>query len=251
MALKRVLGMMLASRLAGRGRRRGGLGAAGLLGGLGYRRRRGLGGKLGLASMGYMAYRAYQDHQRRTGGAATTGATSGATGGAGASSGGSGGIGGMIQDAADRLMGGGSSSGGPAQPEPRGAEPEPDLGEDEAAAERVSDEEALLLIRAMIAAAHADGVLSEDERAGIMGQIDEAGADEADRRVMEREIADPKPVDELLAQVHDEETAQRFYLASCAAVDPETERNRAYLSDLRRRLNLSEEEAAEVEELTA
>lgn len=247
MALKRVLGMMLASRLAGRGRRRGGLGAAGLLGGLGYRRRRGLGGKLGLASLGYMAYRAYQDHQKRT-----AGASSGATSGAGATSGGSsGGIGGMIQDAADRLTGGGASSSGGAQPEPRGAEPEPDLSEDEAAAERVSDDEALLLIRAMIAAAHADGVLSEDERAGIMGQIDEAGADEADRRVMEREIADPKPVDELLAQVRDEETAQRFYLASCAAVDPETERNRAYLSDLRRRLGLSEEEAAEVEELTA
>lgn len=247
MALKRVLGMMLASRLAGRGRRRGGLGAAGLLGGLGYRRRRGLGGKLGLASLGYMAYRAYQDHQKRT-----AGASSGATSGAGVTSGGSsGGIGGMIQDAADRLTGGGASSGGSAQPEPRGAEPEPDLSEDEAAAERVSDDEALLLIRAMIAAAHADGVLSEEERVGIMGQIDEAGADEADRRVMEREIADPKPVDELLAQVRDEETAQRFYLASCAAVDPDTERNRAYLSDLRRRLGLSEEEAAEVEELTA
>ena len=237
MALKRVLGMMLASRLAGRGRRRGGLGTAAMLGGLGYRRRRGLGGKLGLASMGYMAYRAYQDHQRRT---------TGATGGAGASSSGAGGLGGMIQNAADRLMGGGASSGAPAQPEP-----EPDLREDEAAAERVSDDEALLLIRAMIAAAYADGVLSEDERAGIMGQIDEAGADEADRQTMQREIADPKPVDELLAQVHDEETAQRFYLASCAAVDPDTERNRTYLSDLRRRLGLSEQDAAEVEELTA
>ena len=208
-----------------------------MLGGLGYRRRRGMGGKLGMAAMGYMAYRAYQDSQARTAGRA-------GGGGAGASSGG---IGGMIQDVADRFTGGGSASGGGAA----GAEPEPDLRGDEQAAEQFSDETALLLIRAMVTAAYADGALSQDERARIMGEIDGAGADEEDRRVMQREIADPKPLDALLAQVHDPETAQQFYLASSAAIDGETEPNRAYLADLRRRLGLSEEDAAEVEELTA
>ncbi len=79
--------------------------------------------------------------------------------------------------------------------------------------------------------------------------ITAAYSDAEDRRTMEREIANPKPLDELLAQVHDEETAQEFYLASRAAIDRETEQNRTYLRTLRERLNLSEE--AEVEELAS
>ena len=67
MSLKHILGTMLATRMAGRGRRRGSLGTAAMLGGLG-RRRRPMGGKLGLATLDYMAYRAYQDHQARSGG---------------------------------------------------------------------------------------------------------------------------------------------------------------------------------------
>lgn len=233
MSLKRILGTMLATRMAGRGHRRGGLGTAALLGGLGGRRR-GMGGKLGLAAIGYMAYRAYQDHQAR-GGGRTAGGTSG-------------GIGGMIQDAADRLTGG-RSSGGPAAEVPPGAEQE--LQEEEQAAAEFSEDTALLLLRAMITAAYSDGALSQEERMRILQEIEQAGADEEDRRIMEREIANPRPLDDLLRQVRDRETAQEFYLASRAAIDSETPQHRAYLSDLRQRLDLSDEEAAEVEELAS
>ena len=232
MSLKRILGTMLASRMAGRGRGRGSLGTAAMLGGLGHRRG-GMGGKLGIAALGYMAYRAYQDHQARNPEAAR-GSTAGAS---------SGGIGGMIKDVADRLSGGGSAG---AQ---GGAMPH--YQEDERAAEEFSDATALLLIRAMITAAYSDGALSEGERARIMQEIDEAGATSEDRRTMEREIANPKPLDELLGEVHDQEMAQEFYLASRAAVDGDTEQNRSYLSNLRQRLGLSEQDAAEVEELAS
>lgn len=233
MSLKRVLGMMLASRMAGRGRRRGSLGTAAMLGALGGRRR-GMSGKLGLAALGYMAYRAYQDHQARTGGSA-------------AGPGGQGGIGGMIRDVADRITGGAVSGSGPA-----GAQPGPsEFGEDERAAEQFSEDKALLLIRAMITAAYSDGALSESERARIMREIEQSGADPEDRRIMEREIANPRPLEELLGQVRDHETAEEFYLASRAAVDGETEQNRSYLATLRQRLGLSEEEAAEVEQLAS
>ncbi|SFP63518.1 tellurite resistance TerB family protein [Tranquillimonas alkanivorans] len=228
MSLKRVLGVMLASRMAGRGRRRGGLGTAAMLGGLGHRRR-GLGGKLGIAALGYMAYRAYQDQQAK-GGTGKTGSASG-------------GIGGMIKDVADKLTGGGTA---------QGAEPAAsDVQEQERAAESFSDDTALLLIRAMITAAYSDGALSNAERERIPGEIEQADADAEDRRVMEREIANPRPLDELLAQVNDEETAQEFYLASRAALDGETAHDREYLAALRRRLNLSEEDAAEAEELAS
>lgn len=234
MSLKRILGTMLATRMAGRGHRRGSLGTAALLGGLG-RRRRGMGGKLGIAALGYMAYRAYQDHQARQGGGAAGGRRSG--------------IGGIIQDVADRLGGGGTSYGGSQAKAPAGSERE--LQEQQQAAAEFSDDTALLLIRAMITAAYSDGALSQEERMRIMQEIEEAGADDEDRRIMEREIANPKPLDDLLRQVRDRETAQEFYLASRAAIDGETPQHRAYLSDLRQRLELTDEEASEVEELAS
>ena len=237
MSLKRILGTMLASRMAGRGRRRGSLGTAAMLGGVGYRRR-GMSGKLGLAALGYMAYQAYRDHQARNPKGARAGSAAGSTGG----------IGGLIQDVADRIGASGALPGGAAGA-PGGAAP--DLREEERAAEAFSDETALLLIRAMVTAAYSDGALSEAERARIMQEIDDAGATDEDRRVMEREIANPKPLDALLGQVRDRETAQEFYLASRAAIDGETEQDRTYLSDLRQRLGLSEEDAAEVEEIAS
>jgi len=257
MSMKRILGTMLASRMAGRGRPRGGLGAGSMFGGSGYRRRRGgMGGKMGLAALGYMAYRAYQD--RQSGQSGQTGTTGHGTSASSVGSGrGSGGLGDMIRSVADQLTGGdsGTSSGGTDRDRTATGATDPDappeMEQDAAAADRIGDDTALLLIRAMITAAYSDGALSEDERRRIMQEIDDAGADPEERRAMEREIADPKPLDDLLAEVRDEETAQEFYLASRAAIEPDTEPHRAYLADLRRRLGLSDADTEEIEGLMA
>lgn len=274
MSLKRILGSVLASRLAGRGRRRHStLGPAALLGGLGYRRRPRLAGKAGLAAMGYMAYKAYRDHQANNpqGQAGQSPAGQGqATAsnprpGGGNPSGTSGGIGGMVQDLVDKVsavasQGSGTAQGGgnqgqrPASAVGSDPEPEPteaELQQDAAAADRIDDDRALLLLRAMITASYADGAMSSDERQRIMSHIAETDATEEDRRVMEREVANPKTLDELLTQVNDTETAEEFYLASSAAVNGETEANAAYLETLRQRLLISKEDALEIDELTA
>ncbi len=222
MSLKKVLGLMLASRMAGRGGRTGGLGSAAVLGSS-------VSKKAGMAALAYMAYRAYQDHQARNpGGTART----------------AGGIGGMIGGIVDSLTGqqddAGRSSAAPAGAA-MGQSPE----------EAISDAKALLLLQAMVAAAWADGAISTDERQRILDQLDAAGADESDRRLVEREIAHPQPLDRLLEQVRDQETAEQFYLASRAAVDPATNANKSYLCTLRGRLNLSEAEVREVEAFTS
>ncbi|PSK88692.1 uncharacterized membrane protein YebE (DUF533 family) [Limimaricola soesokkakensis] len=225
MSLKRILGVMLASRMAGRGRRRGSLGSAALLGGLGGR---GLRGKAGVAALGYMAYQAYRDHQSRQ-------RASGSTAHA-ASSGSGSGLSGIFDQIAGALGGEAQST---ETPDPRHQQ----------AAEAMSDDRALLLIRGMIAAAHADGNLSADERHRIAGQLDEAEASADERRLIATEIENPKPIDTLLSRIDDHDTAIEFYLASRAAVDSETEANRAYLTLLRNRLGITEEEAREAEEL--
>ncbi|AXQ94957.1 tellurite resistance TerB family protein [Cereibacter azotoformans] len=221
MSLKKVLGLMLASRMAGRGGRAGGLGSAAALGA-------GVSKKAGMAALAYMAYRAWQDQPSRAPGTAT-GGTSGSA---------SGGIGGMIGGVIDSLTG-----------QQNGAQPQQMA--DQPFEEAISDAKALLLLQGMVAAAWADGALSTDERQRIIDQLDAAGADADDRRLVEREIAHPQPLDRLLEQVRDQETAEQFYLASRAAVDPTTSANRAYLCTLRGRLNLSEAEVREVEALTS
>ena len=248
MSLKRILGTMLATQMAGRGHRRG-MGGAAMLGGLGYRRKPRLSGKLGLAALGYMAYRAYRDHQAKTGGATTGGTTTGGTtaGASGASGSGGQTLGGMIGGFVDSLTG----DAGRATSQPEAAAADEDLSRDAAAAEGMDERRALLLLRAMIASAYADGALSSAERERIMGAIDDAGGTEDDRHVMEREIANPKSVDSLLSEVSDRETAEEFYLASAAAIDVEAAGNRAHLDDLRRKLGLSKDDADEIEAMAA
>jgi uncharacterized membrane protein YebE (DUF533 family) len=266
MSMKQILGMMLASKMAGRGsrgRRGGGLGglgaglgglaAAGMLGGR--RRGGGLGRTVGLGALGYMAYRAYQDHQARSaGGTGSSGQDRGSFAGSGgdntASGGGLGGVlGGIVTSVSDALTG--PEGAGRGQPPAGDSQPSEAAftAEEQRTAEAFSEDKALLLVRAMVTAANADGSISTEERARIMSQADEAGAEAEDRRALERELADPRPLDELLAQVRDKETAEEFYLASTMAIDGTTDKNRAYLVRLRERLGVAEQEAADIDAL--
>lgn len=236
--LQRMLGALLASRLSGRG-------GSGVLGqaaaaGLGGRM---LKGKAGLAALGYLAYRAYRNHhanQRAGTGPGSAGTTGGQS------------LGAQIGDVIDRFTGGGASSGGASGGEwTSRASAAPDAGGEPATEAQVSDARALLLIRAMIAAAQADGEISPDERARIISQLDAQDADSEDRQLLERELADPKPLDLLLREVTDRDTAQQFYLASRAAVDGRAPTQKAYLDYLRQRLGLADDEVEAAESLTA
>ncbi len=253
MSMKHILGTMLATRMAGRGRRSGALGTASALGLLGSRRSRrsGLGGKLGLAGLGYMAYQAYRDNQSRQ-----TGQTGGQHIGGQSPRSGGGGLMDKLRDTANEFLAGGTSSSsnesGVTGSTAAAGEPEDkDFREGQAAAERFSEVEALLMIRAMITAAYADGSLSQDERGRIIKSIEDADATPDERAAMEREIANPKPLDELLKQVDDEETAEEFYLASRAAIDGTSDADRNYLLNLQNKLGLSAEGAAEVDAIAS
>ncbi len=155
----------------------------------------------GLAALGYLAYKAYTDHQRR---------------GAGEAAGGGGGGKSLFGRLTEAL-----------QSEPQ-AEGQAEMG----------DQKALLLIRAMVAAAAADGEIGADERQRILSRLDEAGASDEDNRVLEAELAAPQPIDSLLKNVGDEETAEQVYVASQMAIEPDSTAERSYLQYLAARLNL-------------
>lgn len=262
--LQGVLGAMLASRMAGRGRRGGPLGGPDLLGGLaggfgggmggmgglggigGMGARRGGGGGLartaGLATLGYLAYKSINQSQNR--------APSGHSG-SGAQQGGLGGLLGALTGDGGRSGAGGRSernerSLGDRLGDALGSGHEEEMPE---GAAELGDDKALLLIRAMIAAANADGSISGEERERILSKLDEAGADRDDRRLIERELQQPRALEDLLREVRDPETAQQFYLASRAAIGGDTRTEQSYLTFLRDRLQLDQAEAEELERL--
>lgn len=104
----------------------------------------------------------------------------------------------------------------------------------------------LLLLRAMIAAIHADGVADATERARIVGELAELGLSPEDRAALEQEIDHPKPIALLASEVQSPELAEQFYTVSLLAIDVDHEAERAHLRMLPALLRLSPEAVAQV-----
>ena len=216
--LQRLLGGMLASGMGGRSRRGPAFANSSFSGS-----RSGLssfGQTAGLASLGYLAYKAYQEYQKNNPPSGTRAGTTPPRSG--------------TAPARD--------TGGPSLGERLGdlfgtSDPEPTAP----AAATLEDQKALLLIRAMIAAANADGEISPDERQRIASKLDQAGAGAEERAVLEQELANPRSVDQIVREVRDQETAEQVYLASRIAMEPDTPAEHAYLDYLVARLNLPKE----------
>lgn len=102
----------------------------------------------------------------------------------------------------------------------------------------VVEEEAALLIRAMIAVAHADGRLDPGERQRILDALTAAQLDPGRRRSLEAAIDEPQCVESLVRQVDSPRLAIRLYSVSLTAMERESPVRRAYLAYLAHRLAL-------------
>lgn len=96
---------------------------------------------------------------------------------------------------------------------------------------------ALTLIRAMIAAAKADGEIDPAERRRIVEQLPETSSEE--RAFLEAEMAKPLDLTELLAEVKGQMMAAEVYTASLLAIRLDTPAEAEYLKNLAHGLNLS------------
>jgi uncharacterized membrane protein YebE (DUF533 family) len=213
--LQRLLGGMLASGMGGRSRRGPAFAASPFLGS----RSSGIGGfrnMAGLGALAYLGYKAYQEYQKNNpgAGARTAGTAPAGAGTAPRESGPSLGerIGGILGMGTEPV-----------------SEPEPAT---------IDDAHAMLLIRAMIAAANADGEITPDERQRITTKLDQAGAGADERAVLERELQNPRPVDQIVREVHDPEIAEQVYLISRIAMNLDTAAEKAYLDFLAARLGI-------------
>ncbi|MFP5077133.1 tellurite resistance TerB family protein [Rhizobium sp. YIM 134829] len=98
----------------------------------------------------------------------------------------------------------------------------------------------LVLIRAMIAAARADGHIDEAERAHIMERVGESGLDEEAEAFLRQELASPIDLDGIIAAARTEEEKVELYTASRLTIEPDTRTERGYLDLLAGRLGLAD-----------
>jgi uncharacterized membrane protein YebE (DUF533 family) len=96
----------------------------------------------------------------------------------------------------------------------------------------------LLVIRAMIAAAHADGHLDDAERGRIFDRIDTLGLEPAEKGLLFDELRRPLGVAQLARQAPTPELAAEVYAAALLAIDESQPISRAYLAELAQSLEL-------------
>jgi uncharacterized membrane protein YebE (DUF533 family) len=106
--------------------------------------------------------------------------------------------------------------------------------------------QALLLIRAMITAANADGQIDARERKAVLGRLAEAGLGEEDRNFILKELKAPSSVEDILSLVDSPELARHVYAVSLLAIDVDTQDERDYLHYLRLRLGLDDRVVSEI-----
>jgi len=111
-----------------------------------------------------------------------------------------------------------------------------------------TEDDALLFLRTMVAAAASDGMIDEAERQRIVSGLVEAGIDPQASRWLEKEMASPADVEELAASVEDPETAAQVYAAARITINPDTIQEREFLHQLAVALDLDPAIRAQIDE---
>lgn len=100
---------------------------------------------------------------------------------------------------------------------------------------------ALMLVRAMIAAANADGHIDDEERKKIADRVSLAGLGAEAQDFLLAEIENPLTMDALVAAAHTDAQKVELYTASRLTIDPNSRVERGYLDLLAGRLKLPDE----------
>jgi uncharacterized membrane protein YebE (DUF533 family) len=105
--------------------------------------------------------------------------------------------------------------------------------------ESALESKAVMILKAMINAAKADGQIDDTEMQRILGKLEEAGADAEAREFVEAEMR--RPFDSHgLPEVSNAQTAVEVYAASVLAIAVDTPAEREYLRRLAQGLGLEE-----------
>jgi uncharacterized membrane protein YebE (DUF533 family) len=104
----------------------------------------------------------------------------------------------------------------------------------------------LLIMRAMIAAAYADGHIDAEERATIFANVEQMPLSVEDKALLFDELRQPLSQAQLVAAVPDAQTGIEVYAASVSAIDPEQVASQQYLQSLAAQLCIPSELVATI-----
>ena len=107
-------------------------------------------------------------------------------------------------------------------------------------------QEAVLLIRAMIAAANADGVIDEEERNRILKKLETFDLSGQEHSFIVKELLSPAGLEDIVAQIKSPEMAKMVYTVSLLAIEVDTAAERAYMKTLARQLSLNESDLNDI-----
>jgi uncharacterized membrane protein YebE (DUF533 family) len=101
-------------------------------------------------------------------------------------------------------------------------------------------EDAVLLIRAMIASAAADGYIDANERQNIINKLKSVDLSDEELEFIKEELASPCTIEEIAAQVKSTEQAREVYTVSLMAIEMDTEEEKRYLDNLAQKMGLDQ-----------
>ncbi len=105
----------------------------------------------------------------------------------------------------------------------------------------------LILVRAMIAAARADGRLDAQESQSIFQKIQALGLDSESQNMLVQEMGQAVDVDAIVNSASSPEIAAEIYIASLLAIDVDNAAETSYLAMLAARLQLPQQLVTELE----
>lgn len=109
------------------------------------------------------------------------------------------------------------------------------------------EEHSRAILKALVAAAKADGHVDDEERKAIEAELAQLTEDPALQRWLEAELNKPLDPVEIAAAARTPEMASEMYLASVLMIDEDQFMERAYLDELARQMGLDARLKAELE----
>ena len=106
----------------------------------------------------------------------------------------------------------------------------------------------VVLVKAMVAAANADGHIDSDEQSVVFETADKLQLDNAAKALVFDTLKNPPTVEALAEQANGIEQASEIYLASRLAIDPDHPAEQAYLQRLAQCLRLPADLVARLEQ---
>lgn len=110
------------------------------------------------------------------------------------------------------------------------------------------NQHSVLILKAMVAAAKADGHIDDQEQQKIQQAVSALGADDSVNQLVTQELSKPLDPSEVARSASTPELASEIYLASLLVVDEQNFMEKAYLKELATQLNLAPDLVLQLEQ---